>query len=63
MAAEGLIIFEQLRTKLASQEEARKTAERELEALSRLSEPIEQLERDREALMNCYVGAIPPEVR
>jgi len=59
MAAEGLITFEQLRTKLASQEEVRKTADRELEALSRLSERIEQLERDRDALMNGYAGAIP----
>jgi hypothetical protein len=59
MAAEGLITFEQLRTKLASQEEARKTAERELEALSRISERVEQLERDRGALMNGYAGAIP----
>lgn len=50
VAAEGLITFEQLRAKLASQEEARKTAERELETFSRLSERIEQLERGRDAL-------------
>jgi hypothetical protein len=59
MAAEGLISFEQLRVKLASQEAARKTAERELEALSRASKRIEQLERDRDTLMNGYAEAIP----
>jgi hypothetical protein len=59
MAAEGLITLEELRAKLANLEKTRKTAEREFEALKNRSERIGQLERDRDALLSEYAGAIP----
>jgi hypothetical protein len=59
MAAEGLITLEELRAKLANLQMTRKTAEREFEALKNRSERIGQLERDRDALLSEYAGAIP----
>jgi hypothetical protein len=59
MAAEGLISFDELRSKLAALEETRKTARRELKALSRRREKIEELERDKNALLESYVGMVP----
>jgi hypothetical protein len=59
MAAEELISFDELRSKLAALEETRKTARRELEALSRRREKIEELERDKNALLESYVGMVP----
>jgi hypothetical protein len=49
MAAEGLIDFEKLRTRLAAIEDMPKTAERELEAQQRRTEHLAQPERDRDS--------------
>ena len=59
MAAEGLITFEELRAKLAALEETRTTAERELAALRDRQEIIEQLERDRDTLLEHYATMMP----
>ncbi|MDQ3966189.1 MAG: hypothetical protein M3246_07035, partial [Actinomycetota bacterium] len=57
--AEGLITLDELRAKLAALEETRKTAQRELEALSRRQEEIQELERDRDALLEYYADTAP----
>jgi len=59
MAAEGLITFDELGSKLAGLEEIRKTIERELEALERRRENLERLEHDRETLLKTYVEMTP----
>ena len=59
MAAEGLITFDELRAKLAVLEETRETAQRELEALDNRREKIEELEHDRDALLESYVSLVP----
>jgi hypothetical protein len=59
MAAEGLIDFDELRAKLITLEETRDTAQRELSALETRREPLAKLERDRDTLMECYVGMVP----
>jgi len=59
MPAEGLIIFDELRVKLAVLEETRETAQRELEALDNRREKIEELEHDRDALLESYVSLVP----
>jgi hypothetical protein len=59
MAAEGLITFDELREKLLALEENRETARRELEALDRRQERIEELERDRDALLDSLVAVSP----
>jgi hypothetical protein len=46
MATEGLIDFEELRTRLAALEDAREAAEEELRALQRRTEHLAQLERE-----------------
>lgn len=59
MAAEGLITFDELRAKLASLEETRETAERELDVLKDRRERIEQMEADRDALLEQYEAITP----
>jgi hypothetical protein len=59
MAAEGLITFEELKVKLAGGEESRETAERELAALRGRRESIEQMERDRDAVLGQYAALAP----
>ncbi len=59
MAAEGLIAFGELRAKLASLEETRKIAERELAALKDQGERIEAMERDKEAVLTHYAALSP----
>jgi hypothetical protein len=59
MAAEGLITFDELRAKLAALDETRTTAERELAALRGRQEIIEQLERDRDTLLEHYAKMVP----
>lgn len=70
MAAEGLIAFDELRTKLPALDEIRATAERELQILKSDQEHLESLERDKEALLETYAALAPealnsldPEVR
>ncbi len=54
MAAEGLIDFGELRSKLDTLEADRKTATRELEALSARTERIASLKLEAEALIEAY---------
>jgi site-specific DNA recombinase len=51
MAAERLIDFDELRTRLAALEDTRNTAERELRALRHRAERLAQLQRDRDSLL------------
>jgi hypothetical protein len=62
MAAEGLIDFEELRTRLAALEDARKTAKQELRILQRRAEHLAQLERDRDSLLESYAGLMPEAI-
>jgi hypothetical protein len=59
LAAKGLMTFEELEEKLRELEETRKIAERELEALRTRRERIEELERDKEGLLESYAGMAP----
>jgi len=59
MAAEGLITFDELRTKLATLEETRQTARRELAALEGWAERLCALKRDRDALLENYAEMMP----
>jgi site-specific DNA recombinase len=70
MAAEGLITFDELRTKLAALEETRQLARRELDVLHDQRERLRDLERDKKALLEHYAAMVPegldalsPEVR
>jgi hypothetical protein len=62
MAAEGLIDFEELRTRLAALEDTRKAAEQELRALQHRSEHLAQLERDRDSLLESYADLMPEAI-
>ncbi len=59
VAAKGLIRFEELEEKLGQLEETRAAAERELEVLKGCRKRIEQLERNRHALVESYAGMAP----
>jgi len=54
MAAEGLITFDELRAKLAGQEERRKAARRELDALQERRGRLAELEQDKATLLEAY---------
>ena len=62
MSAEGLIDFEELRTRLAALKDNRKTAERELRALQRRTEYLMRLESDRDSLLESYAGLMPEAI-
>ncbi len=51
MAAEGLVAFDELRTKPADLEKVREAAEQELESLRSCKERLEELKKDRDALL------------
>jgi site-specific DNA recombinase len=59
LAIEGLLSPDELRAKLADLEEVHRTATRELEVLSSRKEELEELERDRDALLESYAGMVP----
>ena len=59
LAAEGIMDRDELRAKLAALEETRATAQRELEALQGRRERMEELERDRDVLVERYAGLVP----
>jgi hypothetical protein len=59
VAAEGLLDFEELRTKLEALEETRDAARRELAALGDRRERLVEMERNRDTLMKRYVGMVP----
>lgn len=62
MAAEGLIDFEELRTRLATLEDSHKIAESELRAFQHRTERLAQLERDRDTLLKSYAGPMPEKI-
>ncbi len=62
LAIEGLLDHDELRAKLAALEETRETVQRELEALRGHRERVEQLERDRDALMKRYAEMVPEKL-
>jgi hypothetical protein len=59
LAAEGFLDRDELRAKLAALEETRETAERELRAIRGQSELIENLEREKDAVIENYAGLVP----
>jgi hypothetical protein len=59
LAAEGLITIEELRGKLAELEETRHTAEKELEELKQHQRHFEELERDKDAVLEAYAQMAP----
>ena len=59
MAAEGLITLDELRAKLAALEEARETAKMELEILDRRRKKLDDLEQDKETVMEHYAQMAP----
>ena len=60
--AEELIDFEELRARLSALEETHKIAERELRALKHRTGRLERLERDRDSLLESYVGLLPEAI-
>ncbi len=60
MAIQGLLDYDELRAKLASLEETRKTAEREMIVLRSHQERLAELERYKETVLKHY-AAITPE--
>ena len=59
MAAEGLMTLEELRAKLAGLEETRRMAEAEIGHLRGRLERVEELERNRDTLLDDYAALIP----
>src|SRR3712207_6079099 len=60
LAAKRRTTDEELDEALAELEETRKTAERELETLRSRRKILEELERDRDALLERYARMVPP---
>jgi DNA repair exonuclease SbcCD ATPase subunit len=59
MAAEGHITFEELGEKLSGLEEIHNTAVEKLEAIRNRQEWIEEMERDRDTLLDTYARMVP----
>jgi site-specific DNA recombinase len=59
LAAEGIMGRDELKSKLAELQEFRQTAERELAAIEERKERLEQMERDRNVLLERYAGVVP----
>ncbi len=59
LAIEALLSPDELRAKLAAPQQERDAATRELEALGDQREVVEELERDRDALLEQYAGMVP----
>jgi hypothetical protein len=59
LAAKGHMTDEDLERELAGLEETRRTAERELDAIKSRRERLEQLERDKDELLNSYARMVP----
>jgi hypothetical protein len=59
MAAKGLITFEELGVRLRELEETRKTAEAELSTLRNTQRWVEELERDRDILIETMSMMVP----
>jgi hypothetical protein len=61
--AAGLMTLEELGSKLQELDDARRLAEAELEALMRRQEHIEELEKDREALLKSMAEIVPEALK
>ena len=59
LAANGIMSRDELKAKLARLEETRETAEKELEALRTRQEKIEELQRDKDAVLEHYAALAP----
>jgi site-specific DNA recombinase len=59
LAAEGLITIDELRRKLADLEGIRETVEKELEKLQHHQRHLEELERDKDAVLEAYAQMAP----
>jgi hypothetical protein len=59
MAAEGYITFEELGAKLSGLEEIRTTAVGKLQAIRNYQERIEEMEQDRDTLLESYALRAP----
>src|SRR5215213_6886237 len=57
--AAGLMNLAELGAKLEELESTRRMAEAEIAALANREERVEELERDRDALLEFYAGAVP----
>ncbi|MGH3145710.1 MAG: zinc ribbon domain-containing protein, partial [Rubrobacter sp.] len=57
--AAGLMTLAELGSKLEELESTRRMAEAEIAALAAQEERVEELERDRDALLESYAGAVP----
>jgi site-specific DNA recombinase len=57
--AAGLMTLEELGSKLEELNSTRRMAEAEIAALAAQEERVEELERDRDALLEFYAGAVP----
>jgi hypothetical protein len=62
LAAKGRISDDELDEALADLDDARTVAERELQALRSRREVIEQLERDKDSLLESYARMVPEEL-
>jgi site-specific DNA recombinase len=62
LAVEGLLDPDELRAKLAELADVRETAERELEGLQDRRQRVEELESDRDALIESMVKVVPEEI-
>jgi site-specific DNA recombinase len=62
LAAKGHITDDELGEVLAELDETRETAERELESLQGRRKVLEELERDRDALLESYARMVPEEL-
>ncbi|MBA2715025.1 MAG: recombinase zinc beta ribbon domain-containing protein, partial [Rubrobacteraceae bacterium] len=63
LAADGIMSREELNVKLAQLEEARKTAERELETLQMRREKLEEMQRDKDVLLEHYASLTPEALK
>jgi chromosome segregation ATPase len=59
MAADDLITFDELRARLAELDSTRSVAERELQALRSHKELVDELEADRDSLLDSLTGMAP----
>jgi site-specific DNA recombinase len=60
--AAGLMTLAELGSKLEELESTRQMAEAEIAALAAQEERVEELERDRDALIEFYAGAVPEDL-
>jgi site-specific DNA recombinase len=61
-AAKGYMTLEELGTALEELEKTRQTAERELTTLRSRKEHLDELERDRDAILESYARMVPEEL-